>query len=64
MRRAQATPPRRKAAPKAPKEKRLSGDSVGSEPRQQPTDDIDDLNIVPDGFIPYWTYTIFPRTKK
>ena len=64
MRRAQPTPPKRKMASKVPKGQPASERSVDRRPDRQPTDDMDDLNIVPDEFMPEWNYTIFPRTKK
>jgi hypothetical protein len=64
MRREQPTRPKRKAASKAPKRKGSSGNSANAGPGEQPTDNKDDLNIVPDEFMPEWNYTIFPRRKK
>jgi hypothetical protein len=64
MRREQPTRPKRKAASKAPKPERSSGNSADAGPNEKPTDDTDDLNIVPDEFMPEWNYTILPRHKK
>jgi len=64
MRREQPTGPEHKAASKEPKRKRSSGNSANSGPGEQPTNDKDDLNIVPNEFMPEWNYTIFPRHKK
>jgi len=47
-----------------PEGKRPGENSADSRPGRQPTDDIDDLNIVYDEFMPEWNYTIYPRTKK